>query len=130
MLTNTKFQHLGFATPDIEATVGFYTESLGFEVIHRTATPDGLTPIVFIRNGAMTYEVYEDKTLSADAAKKIDHVAYDSTDIETDYKKAVDEGYKITTNGIEGIPTVFDNGVRYFKIQGPSGEEVEFCQIL
>ena len=68
--------------------------------------------------------------LSADAAKKIDHVAYDSTDIETDYKKAVDEGYKITTNGIEGIPTVFDNGVRYFKIQGPSGEEVEFCQIL
>ena len=52
MLTNAKFQHLGFATPDIEATVGFYTESLGFEVIHRTATPDGLTPIVFIRNGA------------------------------------------------------------------------------
>ena len=75
MLTNAKFQHLGFATPDIEATVKFYTEDLGFEVIHRTATPDGLTPIVFIRNGAMTYEVYEDKTLSAEAAKKPDHVA-------------------------------------------------------
>ena len=55
MLTNAKFQHLGFATPDIDATVKFYTEDLGFEVIHRTATPDGLTPIVFIRNGAMTY---------------------------------------------------------------------------
>ena len=116
MLTNAKFQHLGFATPDIDTTVKFYTEDLGFEVIHRTATPDGLTPIVFIRNGAMTYEVYE--------------VAYDSTDIEADYKKAVDGGYKITTSGIEGIPTVFDNGVRYFKIAGPSGEEVEFCQIL
>ena len=23
-----------------------------------------------------------------------------------------------------------ENGVRYFKIAGPSGEEVEFCQIL
>lgn len=130
MLKKAVFQHLGFATPDIKATVKFYTDTLGFEIIHETKTPDGKTPIVFIRNGAMTYEIYEDKTLSAEMATKIDHISYDSEDIEADYEKAVKEGYKITTDGIEGIPTVFDNGVKYFKIAGPSGEQIEFCQIL
>ena len=130
MVEHANFQHLGFATPDIEATVNFYCDTLGFEVIHRTATPDGKTPIVFIKNGTMVYECYEDKSLSAEAAKKIDHIAYDSEDIEKDFNYCVNKGYKITTDGIEGIPTVFEKGVRYFKIAGPSGEEIEFCQIL
>lgn len=51
-------------------------------------------------------------------------------DIEADYKYCIDKGYTITTNAIECIPTVFEKGVRYFKIAGPSGEEIEFCQIL
>lgn len=130
MVNHAEFQHLGFATPNINATVAFYKDVLGFEVIHETCTPDGKTPIVFIKNGTMVYECYEDKSLSEQAAKKIDHIAYDSDDIEADYKYCIDKGYTITTNAIECIPTVFEKGVRYFKIAGPSGEEIEFCQIL
>ena len=46
------------------------------------------------------------------------------------YDFCVKAGYTITTQGIEQLETVWENGVRYFKIAGPSGEEVEFCQIL
>jgi hypothetical protein len=37
-------------------------------------------------------------------------------------------GYTITTNGIEALPTFWDNGCRYFKILSPTGEQVEFSQ--
>ena len=36
----------------------------------------------------------------------------------------------ITTNGIEGIPEFWEKGCRYFKIASPTGEQVEFCQVL
>lgn len=42
----------------------------------------------------------------------------------------VKNGYKIVTDGIEGIAGFWDNGIRYFKIASPTGEQFEFCQIL
>lgn len=42
----------------------------------------------------------------------------------------VKNGYKIVTDGIEGIAGFWDNGIRYFKIASPTGKQFEFCQIL
>ena len=39
-------------------------------------------------------------------------------------------GYRFEEEGIQEIPTFWERGVRYFKILSPSGEAVEFCQIL
>ncbi|MEQ2389473.1 hypothetical protein Q5W10_12320, partial [Waltera intestinalis] len=50
--------------------------------------------------------------------------------IESDYAYCVKNGYKIVTDGIEGIAGFWDNGIRYFKIASPTGEQFEFCQIL
>ncbi len=36
----------------------------------------------------------------------------------------------IFSDGIEGIAGFWDNGIRYFKIASPTGEQFEFCQIL
>ena len=47
-----------------------------------------------------------------------------------DYKFCVEAGYEICTNGIEEIPRFWDNGFRYFKIVSPTGEQIEFGQIL
>ena len=40
-----------------------------------------------------------------------------------------DAGYKIITDGIQDI-AFWDNGARYFFIQGPNNEKIEFCEIL
>ena len=32
--------------------------------------------------------------------------------------------------GIQSIPTFWEKGIKYFKIMSPTGEPVEFCQIL
>ncbi len=50
--------------------------------------------------------------------------------IESDYAYCVKNGYKIVTDGIEGIAGFWDNGIRYFKIASPTGKQFEFCQIL
>ena len=64
------------------------------------------------------------------ASGRIDHYSFASDDIESDYAYCVKNGYKIDTDGIEGIAGFWDNGIRYFKIASPTGEQFEFCQIL
>ena len=131
MLKNRKLQHIGFSVNDIEKTTDWYVNVLGFEVVNEATTPDGKVPIKFIKNGTTVYELYQpEQPLDEQIAKKIDHLCYDSQNIEEDYDFCVKAGYTITTQGIEQLETVWENGVRYFKIAGPSGEEVEFCQIL
>ena len=34
------------------------------------------------------------------------------------------------TNGIQELPTVWEKSVRYLKLISPSGETIEFCQVL
>ncbi len=130
MIKNRKHDHVGLATSDINATVNWYMDVLGFELIGDFVAPDG-TQCKFIKNTDITYEVFQPvQGIDAGVQGKIDHFAYQSTNIEEDYNYCVEQGYKITTNGIEAIPTFWSNGCRYFKIASPTGEEIEFCEIV
>ncbi len=130
MIKNRKFGHLGMASSDIEATVAWYTENLGYKV-----TGDFMAPpigrFVFIENEeGSIYEIYPaGENEEAGAHGKIAHYCFDSEDIEKDYEYCVEKGYSFTTNGIEELP-FWDNGIKYFKISAPTGQEIEFCQIL
>ena len=83
----------------------------------------------FIKNGDTVYEMYE-QDLPETLQGKIDHISFVSDNIEADYAYCKEQGYAIATNGIEGIPTFWEKGCRYFKLLTPTGEQVEFCQIL
>ena len=54
----------------------------------------------------------------------------ESKDIAADYAYCVEQGYSFEEEGIQTIHTFWENGVSYFKIMSPTGEPVEFCQIL
>lgn len=130
MIKNRKHGHIGLATNDVEADAKWYVDVLGFEVIGDFKDPSG-SPVKFLKNCDVVYEMYQaTPPLAPEAAGKIDHYSFDSDDIEADYKYCVEQGYTITTNGIEEIPTFWKNGVRYFKIASPTGEQMEFCQVL
>ena len=127
MIKNRKHGHIGLGTTDIEADVKWYIDVLGFELIGDFKDENG-GPIKFIKNNDVVYEIFPAGENCVPG--KIDDYAFDSQDIEADYKYCVEQGYKITTNGIEGISTLWENGVKYFKIASPTGEEIEFCQVL
>lgn len=129
MIRNRKHGHIGLAVKDVQTDAKWYQDVLGFELIGDFKGPDG-NSVKFLKNCDIMYEIYEDKTLPEAAVGKIDHYSFESRDIEADYAYCVKQGYKITTDGIESIPTFWEKGIRYFKIESPTGEQLEFCQRL
>lgn len=129
MIKNRKLAHIGLETNDIEATAKWYVEVLGFKVIGEFMSPDN-EPIKFLQSGDIVYEMWQPAPgLTAAFPGKIDHVCFESNDIEADYRYCKEQGYTFEEEGIQELP-VWENGVRFFKIMSPSGEPVEFCQIL
>lgn len=121
--------HIGLATNDIDNDVKWYVDVLGFEVAGKFYNGDDV--VYFLKNDDVIYEVFPaNPPLSPEVSGKIDHYSFASDDIEADYNYCVKKGYNVTTNGIEGIATFWDNGVRFFKIASPTGEQIEFCQIV
>lgn len=128
MIKNRKLGHIGLGTNDIEATVRWYIDVLGFSLIGEFKSPAG-EPIKFIKSGDLVYEIYTPNGGVATPGK-IDHLCFESKDIEADYRYCQQQGYTFEAEGIQELPTVWEKGVRFFKIMSPSGEAVEFCQIL
>ena len=119
-------QHIGIPTGDIEASRSFYT-GLGFEVVHEKVIRDGTQHVIFLQYGNLMLEVYEDVT--AQKAGAVDHFAIDCNDIEKAFRDAVENHYTIVSDDIEELP-FWNNGVRFFIIEGPDRERVEFNQVL
>lgn len=128
MLKNRKMGHIGLGVNDLEATVQWYMDVLGFELIGSFVTPDGI-PAKFLKSGDLVYEIFQ-PIGGVSAPGNIDHLCFESTDIEADYAYCVARGYSFETEGIQSIPTFWKNGIKYFKIMSPTGEPIEFCQIL
>ena len=128
MIKNRKMDHIGLAVADLNAAAAWYMDVLGFERIGAFVAPDG-TPVNFLKSGDLVYEIYQPAG-GVDAPGKIDHFSFLSTDIEADYAYCVQQGYSFEAEGIQSIPTFWEKGIKYFKIMSPTGEPVEFCQIL
>ena len=128
MIKNRKMDHIGLAVTDLKATAAWYMDVLGFERIGAFVAPDG-TPVNFLKSGDLVYEIYTPNGGVATPGK-IDHLCFESPDIEADYAYCKAQGYRFEAEGIQELPTVWEKGVRYFKIMSPSGEAVEFCQVV
>lgn len=121
----TGIQHLGIPTKDMNKTVDFY-HSLGFETALSTVN-DG-QKVNFLKLGNLVMEAYE----SEDAAMcygGIEHVAIDVTDIQAVYDMVCEKGLNTLNDEIHFLP-FWENGVKYFTIEGPNKEKVEFSQYL
>ena len=109
----------------MEETITFY-EKLGFETAFETVN-DG-NRVVFLKFASLVIETYE----SRDTAMKsgaIDHIALDVKDIEKTYELINQEGLNTTKDPIHFLP-FWENGVKFFTIEGPNKEKVEFSQYL
>lgn len=131
MIKNRKLCHLGIYTSNMNLTVMWYTNELGYKVIGNFTSEDGYN-CVFIKNDSgITYELISppEKT-KIDINGKIDHIAYVSCNITEDYYYCSRRGFTFTTDGIQTLNNFWENGCSYFKVITPTREEIEFCQIL
>lgn len=120
-------QHVGIPTNDIEATIEFYGK-LGFEVALQTVNEEANEKVAFLKLNNLVIETYENKAAKMESGA-IDHVAIDVKDIEKVYELINHAGLNTIRDTIHFLP-FWENGVRFFTIEGPNKEKIEFSQYL
>lgn len=123
----TGIQHIGIPTNDIEKTIKFY-RNLGFEIAFQTINEEANEKVAFLKLKTLVIETYENK-LAKLTNGAIDHVAIDVKDIEEVYQYIEEKQMNTTKDEIHFLP-FWENGVRFFTIEGPNKEKIEFSQYL
>lgn len=121
----TGLQHIGIPTKDMDATLDFYAK-LGFEVAYSTVNNGNR--VNFLKLGNLCIETYEEAEIAMKYGS-IDHIAIDVTDVEKTYEEICAMGLNNINDEIHYLP-FWENGVKYFKIDGPNKESIEFSQFL
>lgn len=120
-------QHIGIPTNDIEKTIEFYC-GLGFEVVMRTVNEAAGEKVAFLRLQGVTVETYQNG-LAVGKAGAIDHIALDVNDVDDLFVELKGRGYHLLDEQVHFLP-FWEHGVKYFMIEGPNGEKLEFSQRL
>ena len=120
-------QHIGIPTNDIEKTIEFY-QKLGFEIAFQTVNEEANEKVAFLKLHTLVIETYENK-VAAMQAGAVDHIAIDVKDIEKVYSMIDRAGLNSTQDTIHFLP-FWEKGVKFFTIEGPNKEKVEFSQYL
>ena len=123
----TGLQHIGVPTGDMDATIHFY-HALGFETIFETVNAEAGGRVNFFKLGDLVIETYE-VTDPAKAPGAVDHIAINVKDIEGAFRFVNEAGLNNTNDIIHSLP-FFENGVKFFTIEGANKEKVEFNQFL
>lgn len=123
----TGLQHIGIPTNDIAATIAFY-EKLGFSIALRTENKEAKEQVAFLQLGNLMIETYENHQ-AAMKSGAVDHIAIDVKDIEAALEFVNENDLNSSNDSIHFIP-FWENGVKYFKIEGPNKEMIEFSQII
>jgi len=123
----TGLQHIGIPTNDIEETVKFY-KSLGFEAVLRTINAEANEKVAFMRLNGLTLEIYENRS-AVMSYGAVDHIALNVKSVDEAFKFVNESGLNNTKDSIHFLP-FWENGVKFFTIEGPNKEKIEFSQYL
>ena len=122
----TGIQHIGIPTNNIEETINFYL-TLGFTTALRTI--NGTEEVAFLQLHNLVIETYQNRQ-AAMAYGAIDHIAIDVKDIENLFNVVKEAGsFKMLDRQVNSLP-FWNNGVKFFTIEGPNREKIEFCEKL
>ena len=126
--TYTKgIQHIGIPTNDIEKTIEFY-KTLGFEIALQTINEEAGEKVAFLKLKTLVIETYENKQAKLTSGA-IGHIAINVKDIEEVYHYIEEKQMNTMNDEIHFLP-FWENGVRFFTIEGPNKEKIEFSQYL
>lgn len=130
-----RIQHIGIPAHDLEVSIPFY-ERLGFENVMEAPFEfdGGYGNCVMMKNHEVIVELYQmpAKQLAEIKGRSnghVDHFAIDVADVDYAFDTLKKAGFEI----LESTPTFLQfwkNGTRFFNVKGPSGEIIEFNQIL
>ena len=125
--------HIGIYTKDIQKSIGFYSEILGFktEWYGNVDHPTGKVEAAVMKHGDCIIELVRPVDLArvTNTAGPVQHLALKVVNLEETMKLLSSKGVCFSQEGLEVIPT-FMNGIRHAFLYGPSGERIELAEEL
>ena len=118
-----KFVHTCYRVKDLEASVKFYQEALGFEEIRRSDFPEHKFTLVYMTLPGDTMELeltYNYDHPGYEIGTGYGHIALTTPDLEALHAKHIAAGYEVTDlKGLPGTPP------GYYFVTDPDGYKIE-----
>ncbi|WP_373459627.1 VOC family protein [Paenibacillus harenae] len=127
VLTNKRIDHVGIMVKDMEVSIRFYTEVMGFELKGRLPHTNGVIELAFLgfeQSDETDLELIQGYNDGLPIEGKVHHFAVTVDDIETEFKRLKQLEVRFVDEDITTLP----NGYRYFFVSGPDGERIELFQ--
>ncbi|MCA0753905.1 VOC family protein [Paenibacillus sp. N4] len=122
-----KLDHVGVMVKDMEASIAFYTEKLGFELKGRLTHTNGVIELAFLGFGGADetdLELIHGYNDSLPSEGKVHHFAITVPDVESEFTRLKEQGVTFIDKEITTLP----NGYKYFFVEGPDREWIEMFQ--
>lgn len=121
-----KYAHTCIRVKDLEESIKFYTEALGYKELRRKDYPEDKFTLAFLGLEGDTAELeltYNYDHGPYDLGTGYGHVALISDDLEGDHKRLVDMG--CDTTELKGLP---GEDPHYFFVKDPDGYKIEIIR--
>lgn len=122
-----KLEHVGIMVADLEKSISFYTEIIGFRHLSTIIHTNGVIRLAFLAgqdSSDTELELIEGYNDSLPAEGKVHHIAFTVYDVEAEFERISSLGVPLRDTEITTLP----NGSRYFFFYGPDGEFLEMFQ--
>ncbi|WP_054028039.1 VOC family protein [Bacillus sp. FJAT-28004] len=126
-MTKRRIDHVGVMVKNIEASITFYTEIIGFELKGRTPHTNGIIELAFLgfsESEETELELIQGYNDNLPSEGKVHHFAVTVTDVHAEF----DRLKQLEVTFIDESITVLPNGYQYFFVSGPDGERIELFQ--
>ncbi|MEW9671098.1 VOC family protein [Ammoniphilus sp. 3BR4] len=122
-----KLEHVGVMVKDMEASIAFYKEVLGMELLGKAEHPDPNIKLAFLgfKDAKETeLELIQGYNDQLPQEGKVHHIAFTVDNIEEEVQRLKQLGVAFIDKEITTLP----NGSRYMFFYGPDGEWIELFQ--
>ncbi len=123
--TITGLAHIGVRVSNMETSLRFYTDVLGFKLTSQQML--GTTHLAFLECGTCLIELIHPANFEPREAGQIDHIALEVKGIDSLVCRLIEKGVHFLSNSINTAPDLLD-GVKNIFFTGPDGERFEFFE--
>lgn len=118
--------HTCIRVADLEASVKFYTEALGYREVRRVDNPENKFTLVFMSDGVSNHQLeltYNYDHGPYELGNGFSHIALVTDDLEAAHARHKDMGYQVTE-----MYTVHGGKPNIYFITDPDGYDVEIIR--
>jgi catechol 2,3-dioxygenase-like lactoylglutathione lyase family enzyme len=120
---NIDIWHVAHPVEDVDRSIGFYCDCLGFDLVGRDEDPTMRQAFVSLGKGGFTVELFTPLGDEADKPRRApDHLAFEAVDLDAYRESVIASG--LPAPAIE----VFPGGMKHFVLRDPDGLRLDFFQ--